>query len=169
MVMIMVLFKVIGKEGEYPYVVLNGKNFYLKAQEVIHGSNEYREYATLNEGLENLKIEVVKIDIEKEEINKELRLLYNDKTVGEFHPIFKNTIDKHYAKIYAEQNFDFYRNMKDNYNVLEEIVFLVIYRNVTKEWVAAAYDLQVEEIEFILEDLPIYYNYLEFGDELWLI
>lgn len=159
----MVLFIVKGKNGVYPSSVLDGRSFYMKAQEIIFGKKGNRIYHTLNENIDNLSIEILEIDTDKEDINKKLAELYNlENSIGLFSPLYKSTIDKHYTKMYEKQNFDFYQNLCDNYNEekIKEIIYLVIFRNASLNWVSAYFKMPVYDIQFMLEHLPIYYNYI---------
>lgn len=160
----MVMFVVKGKYGHYPNIVLNGKNFYLKAQEYIFGKTDFKVHSIARENIKDLKIEILHIDLEKDEINRTMANYFKDnKVVDHFTPLYNSTIDKHYTKIYEEQNFDFYQNLCDNYGVevLNEIIYMVIFRNVSANWVSVYFDIPLHDIEFMLENLPIYYNFLE--------
>lgn len=168
----MILFTVKGKKREYPQVVLKGRNFYLKAQEIVAGFNEFQTFDTLEEELKDLTIEVIKIDIEPEDINKELQSYCAAAGVaGFFSPLYDKTIKKHYEPLDLEQSFDFYQNLcfNNGREKLHEIIFLVIYKNVSKEFIEVYFNLERYEVDFILDYLGVYYNYLDFKEELWLI
>ena len=161
----MVFFTIKGKRGEYPYTVLKGKNFYLKAQELMFGSNNFRDYPTLKEELSDLKIQVIEIDIKPEEINRRMAVYFSlNKTVNSFQPIFEKTIKNNYETLDLEQSFDFYQNLVYNFGEekLNDIVYLVIYKNVSKKWISVFYELDMYEVDFIFDYLAVYYNYLNF-------
>lgn len=168
----MVFFTIKGENGEYPQVVLNGKHFYLKAQEVVFGKSRYREYATLSENLDDLEVEVLDIDIDSSEINRVVSRYFSEReTATSFHPLYDSTIDKHYEKLFLEQSFDFYQNLCDAYGRKEiaDIVYGVIFENLSKKWIAGYLALDEYEMDFILDNLAVYYNYIDFSgrEELW--
>ena len=41
------------------------------------------------------------------------------------------------------------------------MILLVIYKNVSKEFIEVYFNLDKYEVDFILDFLPVYYNYLE--------
>ena len=160
----MVLFTVKGKKREYPQVVLKGRNFYLKAQELIAGSNKFKDYETLKEDIKDLLIEVIKIDVAPAEINNELQSYFAAAGIlGFYIPLYDKTIKEHYEPLDLEQSFDFYKNLCNNYSAekLREIILLVIYKNVSKEFIEVYFNFDRYEVDFILDFLPVYYNYLE--------
>lgn len=159
----MVLFTIKGKEKEYPYIVLKGKNFYLKAQELIVGKNTFREFPTLDEDIKDLEIKIIDIDIEPQEINRIVGKYFSENdTVNSFHPIFKNTIDKNYEALEMEQSAALYDNMCSAYteDKLKEIIYTAIYKNVSKNWLVEYFSIDKNDIDFILNYLPAYYNFL---------
>lgn len=165
----MVLFTVSNKENTYPFIVLNGKHFYLKIQEIVLGKNNYRNYFTINGDSKDIKISVLDIDVAPEEINKVLYNEYIKVNKPElFNSIRLSTIEENYGKISMKQNFDFYLNLRDTYSVekLTEIIWLFIYKNVSATWLSVYFEIDKGEIDFILKYLPVYYNYLEF-DSKW--
>lgn len=161
----MVFFTIKGKRGEYPYTVLKGKFFYLRVQEIIAGKNNYRNFPTSQEKIKDLSVEVIDIDIEPSEINKVLSNYFaSHKTAINFNSLYLETIKKNYEPLDLKQSFDFYQNLCYNYGVekLSEIIYLVIYKNVSKNWIAAFFKLDLTEVDFILDYLPVYYNFIDF-------
>lgn len=165
----MVFFTIKGKNKEYPYIVLNGKNFYLRVQELVFGRNKFTTFATSKEELKDLKIEVIDIDIEPDNINSTVGLYFSNNNINNFQPIYYNTIKNNYKNLDLEQSFDFYRNICYTYSEekIEKIIFLVIYKNVSKKWISIYFNIEMNEVNFLLDYLAVYYNYIEFREELW--
>lgn len=161
----MVFFTIYNKNNNinYPYIVLNGKNFYLRAQELLFGRSSYRRFPTANENINDLSIKIIDIDIPKNEINRKMAIFFSENKVAfDFTPIYDSTIEEKYESLDLEQNFDFLRNLWDNFSIskIKEIIYLVLYRNVSAQWISSYFNLAIEDVYFILNFLPVYLNYL---------
>lgn len=169
----MLFFTVKGKLDEYPFVILDAKNFHFKLREVIFGKNDYIEYPTIYEDERDLVVEVLEIDIEPTKINQTVFEYYA--SIGKSHlfsPIYESTIKEKYNYSFLEQDFDFYQNLCDNYNVKEvaKVIYWSVYKNTPVKTITALTGISESQIMFMLEYLPVYINYLsKESEDIWPI
>lgn len=165
----MVAFEVYSKHEKIIDLVLNGRNFHLKLQEILLGKSKYGGYyITANRDIDIWKVNVLAIDIDIDEVNRFMFELHHKNGRPHNHSYVRpDTLEEHYQKLSVEQNLDFFLNLGDYYGVskLKEIIYLYLRRNVSAKWLSKYFKIDIGEINFLLKYLPCYYNYLEEGEE----